>query len=283
MKIIKRSLKLIIFILAIFSIEKVSALEPTNQFYVNDYGNLLSESTKEEIMNYSIQLEQKTSAQLVVTTVKSLEGDSIDEYANKLFRDWKIGAKEKNNGVLILISKEDRKIRVEVGYGLEGILTDGLIGRYLDQYAVPYLKDNKWDEGIKNIYKAVYKKLGEYYNLDISDIKVNKNSNHFEAPSVLEIVLAVITAISGYILGSFLRKMIEGVSNILILPIVIISMAALNFSSELSLVPEKLEIYLFVFCGSILISLLDTSGDGSKDSSGGFGGSSGGGGSSRGF
>ena len=118
MKILRKSLKLIILLLVIFNIKNVNALEPTNQFYVNDYANILSNETEKNIMKYSVSLEEKTAAQIVVATVKSLEGESVEEYANKLFRTWRIGDKEKNNGVLILISVEDRKIKIEVGYGI---------------------------------------------------------------------------------------------------------------------------------------------------------------------
>lgn len=150
----------------------------TPQFYINDYANLLTNETKDYILKTSIALEKETTAQVVVVTVPSLEGQSIEEYAVELFRKYGIGTKENNNGLLLLLALEERKFRVEVGYGLEEVLTDGLTGRYQDEYIIPYLKENKWDEGIKNSYNAFVKKICDYYeieNIDISNIQTNKN------------------------------------------------------------------------------------------------------------
>ena len=97
----------------------------------------------------------------------NLEGMSLEDYATKLFRNFGIGDKEKNNGLLLLLALEERQFRVEVGYGLEGILPDGKTGRFQDEYIIPYLKDNKWDEGIKNGYDAFYKEIVTLNNLDI--------------------------------------------------------------------------------------------------------------------
>lgn len=93
---------------------------------------------------------KKPGAQIVVVTVKSLEGQSIEEYATELFRKFGIGDSQKNNGVLLLCSTGDRLFRIEVGYGLEGTLTDGKTGRIQDQYIIPYLKNNNYNDGIKN-------------------------------------------------------------------------------------------------------------------------------------
>ena len=79
-------------------------------------------------------LEKQTGAQIVVVTVQNLEGQSLEEYATELFRNYGIGDKEKNNGVLLLCAYEERQFRIEVGYGLEGTLTDGKTGRIQDEY-----------------------------------------------------------------------------------------------------------------------------------------------------
>ena len=120
---------MLLFIALSLSINyKVSALvEPTNEFYVNDYANILSEETENYILNNSVKLASATKAQIVVVTVKNLEGQDIETYATNLFRKFGIGDEKKNNGLLILLALEERDIRIEVGYGLEGIVTDGLI------------------------------------------------------------------------------------------------------------------------------------------------------------
>ncbi len=165
---------MLLFIALSLSINyKVSALvEPTNEFYVNDYANILSEETENYILNNSVKLASATKAQIVVVTVKNLEGQDIETYATNLFRKFGIGDEKKNNGLLILLALEERDIRIEVGYGLEGIVTDGLSGRYLDDYFVPYLKEDKWDEGIKNGYSAFLLLLCEKYNVNIDNINV---------------------------------------------------------------------------------------------------------------
>ena len=86
------------------------------------------------------------------------------EYSTNLFRQFGIGDKEKNNGLLILIALEERKSRIEVGYGLEGVLPDGKTGRIQDEYMIPYFKDNNFDEGILNGYKALFKEVANEYN-----------------------------------------------------------------------------------------------------------------------
>lgn len=159
---------ILIFLL---SITNVNALvEPTQQFYVNDYANILSDETESYIFKQSVLLQQKTTAQVVVVTVPSLEGQSIEEYSNKLFNEFGIGDKNKNNGLLLLLALEERQMRVEVGYGLEETLTDGLTGRYQDKYIIPYLKEDKWDEGIKNGYTAFVKKIYNFYGTDIATL-----------------------------------------------------------------------------------------------------------------
>ena len=87
---------------------------------------------REKILAMGRDLDRATKAQVVVVTMTSLGSDSIENYANRLFRKWGIGDRTKNNGVLLLIAKEDRKFRIEVGYGLEGAITDGYAGSVLD-------------------------------------------------------------------------------------------------------------------------------------------------------
>ncbi len=208
----KKNLLFIFFLfLFIFINIKVKALvEPTREFYVNDYANVLSKETEDFIMNNSAKLANATNAQIVVVTVKSLEGKDIETYATDLFRKFGIGSEKEDNGLLILLALQERKARIEVGYGLEGVITDGLAGRYLDDYFVPYLKENKWDEAIKNGYSALYKKISDYYKIDTSEIKVE----NIEYDPLIEIkkhenlrkLALAVGLISGIIYGLFIKK-----------------------------------------------------------------------------
>ena len=153
-----------------------AVVSPTSDFYVNDYANILNAETKQYIMEANIDLNKKTKAQVCVVTVESLEGKTVEEYATETFRNFGIGDKQQNNGVLILVSTGDRKIRIEVGYGLEGKLTDARTGTILDTYAVPYLKNNNWNEGIRNTFNAVIVELEGYYGIDVVNVKITNNA-----------------------------------------------------------------------------------------------------------
>ena len=153
-------------------------VEPTKDFYVNDYAGVLSETTKDYIMASSVRLAEETTAQIVVVTVENLEDRPLEEYATDLFRKFGIGDKEKNNGVLILLSVGDRKSRIELGYGMEGYISDAKSGRIQDQYMIPYYKKNDFDSGILNGYKALYNEVSNAYAIksNIQPQKAEKNN-----------------------------------------------------------------------------------------------------------
>ncbi len=174
----KRILGLIIAIVFLFVISyNVSAVvEPTREFYVNDYANLLSNETQKYIISVNRNLNSQTKAQVVVVTIPTLEGDSLEEYSTELFRSFGIGDKKLNNGVLILIALQERECRIEVGYGLEGVLNDAKTGRIQDNYMIPYLKDDNWDAGIKNGFNAIIEELEGEYNVNIGNAEPADNS-----------------------------------------------------------------------------------------------------------
>ena len=95
------------------------------------------------------ELEDKSSIQLVVATVKSLEGSDVESYANQLFRFWKLGEARKNNGVLLLVAPAERKVRIEVGYGLEGTLTDAYSSVIISSAIIPRFKTGDFSGGIE--------------------------------------------------------------------------------------------------------------------------------------
>lgn len=124
--------------------------------YVQDYANVINSEDTQVLKQLGRKLEDTTTAQLAILTIPSLEGNDIKEYANTAFRKYGLGTKEKNNGVLILYSKADRQIRIEVGYGLEGVVTDIRAGAILDQSAIPYLKKGETSLALSNTYKSLY-------------------------------------------------------------------------------------------------------------------------------
>jgi uncharacterized protein len=117
--------------------------------YVVDLAGILDTATQKRLNGYLQELEQKTTAQLVVLTLKSLEGQSIEDVSINIAHDkWKLGQKGKDNGVLFLISVTDRKYRIEVGYGLEGILPDSLVGSLGRNFLVPLFRKGEYSKGV---------------------------------------------------------------------------------------------------------------------------------------
>jgi uncharacterized protein len=113
-----------------------------------DQAGIIPAETQSAIEPKLADLETKSGIQLVVGTVKSLEGQEIEPYANELFRFWKLGEKTKNNGVLLLVAPNERRVRIEVGYGLEGTLTDALSKVIITNAITPRFKTGDFAGGI---------------------------------------------------------------------------------------------------------------------------------------
>jgi uncharacterized protein len=127
----------------------VVALEvPKLNGYVNDLAGVISPETELKIEHFLRGFESSDSTQLVVLTIDSLEGEALEEYSLKVVESWKIGQKEKDNGALLLIARQEREMRIEVGYGLEGKLTDLLAGRIIDNEIKPRFQAGDFDGGV---------------------------------------------------------------------------------------------------------------------------------------
>src|SRR4029079_12582022 len=120
-----------------------------------DQANLLTPEQRQRIETKLAQFEQQTGDQVAVLTVDSLDGEAIEDYANKVGRAWALGQKGKDNGVLLLVSKGDRKMRIEVGYGLEPVLTDLQTKIIQDQMIIPYFKKGDLGGGIEAGVNAI--------------------------------------------------------------------------------------------------------------------------------
>ena len=153
------------------------ALEvPKHTGYVNDMAGLISSATELKIENFLRGFEGSDSTQLVVLTVDSLQGEALEEYSLKVAEGWGIGQKGKDNGALLLIAKQERKIRIEVGYGLEGKLNDLLAGRIIDNDITPLFKAGDYEggviAGITGMAEAV---RGEYQGTGTTSRKKKRN------------------------------------------------------------------------------------------------------------
>jgi uncharacterized protein len=125
--------------------EQIKNLKP--QGYVNDFAGVLSAQAKEKLAALCAEVDQKAKAQVAIVTVSSLEGEPIEQFSIDLATAWGIGPKQKDRGVLILIAPNDRRNRIEVGYGLEPILPDGKVGGF-EREAVPLLRQNDYSGAV---------------------------------------------------------------------------------------------------------------------------------------
>lgn len=157
--------KIIIFLLFIFSFlnADISQYFPKLDSRVIDEAKILSPNVKKDIDLILKEEEEKSSNQIVVVILNSLHGYTIEEYSYQLGRYWQIGQKDKNNGVLLVISMDERKIRIEVGYGLEGALTDKIAHEIINYTIKPNFKANQYELGIlKAINEIIASIKGEY-------------------------------------------------------------------------------------------------------------------------
>lgn len=155
----------------------------TTEFYVNDYADVLSEETEAKILNTAVTMHNDTTAEVVVLTVNSLEGEDIADYAVETLRSWGIGDKDKDNGAIIVLAIEERQVWVSVGYGLEGTLTDIRTGQLQTQYAVPYYRNNDFDTGTLHLFNAIVNEIRtEEYGLEpLADTGTPDNNYYTDA------------------------------------------------------------------------------------------------------
>jgi uncharacterized protein len=153
---------IILAVLAVlfFLVFPLAALEvPYLAGRVNDNANLIPDDVRQRIEQKLAAFEQKTGNQIAVLTVESLEGEALEDYSLKVAETWKLGQKGKDNGVLFLISEQDRKMRIEVGYGLEPELTDLESGKILDDVVRPYFRSGDFGAGVEHGVDAIIASL----------------------------------------------------------------------------------------------------------------------------
>lgn len=146
---------------------------PKADVYVYDDDNLFDESVEKQLNDMLVNLEKQTSAEFVVITVKSLMGKEIEDYSIKVANKLGIGKEDKDNGVLLLISRPDTRVRLEIGKGLEGILNDGKCGRILDNYFVPYRDKDEYSEATKLTVQAVINEIAKEAGVTIEGVDEN--------------------------------------------------------------------------------------------------------------
>jgi uncharacterized protein len=135
--------------------EDVQIPAPVGDIYVQDFAHVLNESERSQLLNLGRSIEDQTTAQIAVLTVETIGDRTIEEVATEAFRQYGIGNKKENNGVLLVLAMKERKVRIEVGYGLEGRIPDGKAGRILDKNAIPNLKNQQPNKAVVETYKVL--------------------------------------------------------------------------------------------------------------------------------
>jgi uncharacterized protein len=198
--------------------------DPPAGLYVLDQAGVMSNETKNMILNTSQELNRQTKAQVAVVTLKTLDGQPIEDVSLAIGRKWQLGDKQLNNGIVILVVPAENKSRIEVGYGLEGALPDGKTGRIQDENMLPYFQQGNYDLGLANGYKAVITEVAKEYGATIN-IQPGTTATPVTAPAQKKVptwltILGVIGLIfllwldnrflNGFFLGMILGMLLRG-------------------------------------------------------------------------
>ena len=174
-QVIMKTLCLIVMVMLLPQL--ACALEvPQLRGRVNDYANMLSPGASQRLEQALAEFESSDSTQIVVLTINSLEGEILEEYAIKVAEAWRIGQTKLDNGAILLIAKQERKVRIEVGRGLEGVLTDLVSGRIIRGDISPYFKKNDYDTGITAGVSSIMQVVRGEYKAQPRDLKQGKKS-----------------------------------------------------------------------------------------------------------
>jgi len=151
--------------LNVYSEENVRFPAPTG--FVNDYVGILTPQAKAQIDSIAREVETKTNAEIALAIIRTTAPLGLSDYAVKLFKTWGVGTENTDNGVLILVAIGDRKVRIEVGYGLEGALTDLKSQRIINELIVPAFREGNFDLGISSCVNAVAKIIAAEYGVNL--------------------------------------------------------------------------------------------------------------------
>lgn len=269
-----KNLMALLFLIALpFSAQEKNEIPQLRTFAV-DYTDTLNESELRHIESTLSKLEDENGAQVVLVIVPTTGQETIEEYALKIAEKNKVGRKKKDDGVVVLIAKNDRKIRIEVGYGLEGILTDADCKRIISEIITPKFKNGNFYEGVKYGVDAIILKIN---GKPISSDQAGTNSKAKDSDELNQYLPAIIVLVIGYfihfIFGFIISAFFAGFTALFVGP----------FFMGLGFI-ETVILAIILFFISFIFNLLGNfSLGGGSSSSGGFsggGGSFGGGGSS---
>jgi uncharacterized protein len=133
---------------------------------VNDFAGILQADEREQLERMLVAYDDSTSTQICIVTIRTLDGYEVADYANRLFEKWGIGGKQNNNGVLLLLALEERKVRIETGYGVEDRLTDALSRRIIEQQLLPAFRQQAYAKGFNAAVTTITEILSGAYTAE---------------------------------------------------------------------------------------------------------------------
>jgi uncharacterized protein len=181
----RRAARLGALLLLLISLPVFSAISfPELTGRVVDNADMIDAATEQQLTQMLAAHEQNSTNQVVVVTVNDLQGTTIEDFGYQLGRTWGIGQKNADNGALLLVAKDERKVRIEVGYGLEGVLTDAISANIIHAVILPKFKQAQFNDGIKEGAQAILAALG-------NDYQMRETSRDEERDSVILIVIFI--------------------------------------------------------------------------------------------
>jgi uncharacterized protein len=169
---------------------------------VADYAGVIDQQTQQKIATLAQALWDQAQFGLVVATIDALGNSTIDEYAPQLYKEWGIGQKGHDEGALLLLSLNPRRVRIEVGYGSEGYLNDAKTGRILDQYGIPYFKSGDFSTGMLGVSGAIAGVVAHEKGITLTSPDVQAATDQ-PPPRVLSwLQLILIAVVLGLLLGT---------------------------------------------------------------------------------
>lgn len=182
--------------------EKIPIPTVEEDVYIYDEDNIVDDDVEENLNKMLVELEEKTEVEFAVVSVESLLDRSIEDYANNLFNTLGVGKKGKDNGVLLLFSRSDEKVRLEIGRGLEGCLNDSKCGRILDDYFVPYRENDEYTKATEMTVKAVLNVIAEEYEIDIQGLEKDLSVENDSDDGLLLCLWIIIIVIAVIVIGA---------------------------------------------------------------------------------
>jgi uncharacterized protein len=164
----------LLFLAAVRPAAAIVHLPPPEDRSVHDFAGVLSPEAVSRMEARHKELFDKTGVALVVVTVKNLDGEPIDDFAVRTAKEWGVGKKGQDRGIVVALSTGDRRVYIATGYGVEGYLPDGKIGGILDEYVIPQLRQNDWSGGIERASEALTAASAAEYHVTITGVEARE-------------------------------------------------------------------------------------------------------------